>query len=120
MSWFGNKRQVFKVSLQGRDLSVDVQPGETLLQAMLGRGICFPYLCRVGSCGTCKSRLTGGSIKSLVDLSYVLTADEMRKGYILPCQAIATSDCELFNLSAGARQESELDIPPEWLDSDAS
>jgi len=89
--WFGRPDGPMDVRIDGRDGSIAVKPGQTLLQAALEAGVDFPHLCRVGSCGTCRCRLLSGRVRMLTDASYVLSADELRDGYILACQAIVRS-----------------------------
>jgi len=94
MPIFRRKKQpeFHAVTIADADVVLHVKPGTTLLQAALDADIAFPNLCRVGSCGRCKCRLVSGKSKSLVDLSYVLPADEIRDGAILACQALLSSD----------------------------
>lgn len=80
------------ISAQINDQSITVEPGETVLQAALRHGIEFPSSCRVGGCGTCKCRLTAGTVKELTETGYLLTADEIDQGYILACQSVPRSD----------------------------
>jgi 3-phenylpropionate/trans-cinnamate dioxygenase ferredoxin reductase subunit len=80
------------ISAQINEQSITVEPGETLLQAALRHEIEFPNSCRVGGCGTCKCRLTAGTVKELTETGYLLTADEIDQGYILACQSVPRSD----------------------------
>ncbi len=80
------------ISAQINDQSITVERGETVLQAALRHGIEFPNSCRVGGCGTCKCRLTAGTVKELTETGYLLTADEIDQGYILACQSVPRSD----------------------------
>lgn len=99
------KPSSYSVEIQEVSQVLTVGTKETLLQAALGAGIDFPHMCRVGSCGQCKSRLVHGSTRNLVDFSYVLTAEEIRNGYILPCQAMPMSNCVVSNPLAQAFPE---------------
>ena len=71
---------------------IEVGPGETLLLAALRQGIDFPHRCRVGGCGTCRCRLAQGEVRELSEPAYLLSADEIRRGYILACQSVPTTD----------------------------
>jgi NAD(P)H-flavin reductase/ferredoxin len=73
-----------------------VHPKQTLLQAALSAGVPFPHDCKVGTCGTCKCRLVEGKVKSILDLSYTLSREELEQGYILACQSIVKSDLTVF------------------------
>lgn len=71
-------------------------PGkDSILNEALAAGIPFPHSCTVGTCGTCKSKLVHGKVRELVDSAITLTAQELRDGYILPCQSIARTSIEL-------------------------
>lgn len=111
MNWFKKKPTQFSLLLREIGKTIEVRSDETLLQAALDRGIALPHLCRVGSCGSCKCKLESGMTKSLVDLSYVLSPEEIRLGFILPCQALPRSDCELsaLSLAVQAQQYDDLD-----------
>jgi NAD(P)H-flavin reductase/ferredoxin len=93
------------VSAQINDQPITVNAGETVLQAALRHGIEFPNSCRVGGCGTCKCRLTTGKVKELTETGYLLTADEIDRGYILACQSVPRSDVGIaVDLSQRASQ----------------
>jgi NAD(P)H-flavin reductase/ferredoxin len=79
--------------INGRTL--EVSPRQTVLQAALGAGINFPYSCGVGGCGTCKCRLTDGHVKQLTETGYLLSEDELDRGYILACQSVPESDIQI-------------------------
>ena len=72
---------------------------KTLLESALSAGIEIPYNCRVGSCKKCLCYLKKGEIRSLVDLSYVLSKRELDDNCILACQAIPKSPLEVEVLS---------------------
>ncbi len=64
-----------------------VEPGQTLLQAALSRGLPWPSRCRVGSCTTCRCRLLDGEVRALTDTSYVLSKEQLAARVILACQS---------------------------------
>lgn len=74
---------------------IEVQPKETLLHAALREGIDFPHSCRVGGCASCKCRLVSGTVKELTDNGYILSDEELDRGYILACQAVPQSDVKI-------------------------
>jgi toluene methyl-monooxygenase electron transfer component len=97
MDWLPRKDWVkFQAHIDPLGRAVEVEPGETLLQAALRSGVAFPHSCRVGSCATCKCRLVAGNIKSMTDTSYVLDTEEVEGGFILACQSILKSDIRVF------------------------
>lgn len=70
----------------------DVEKGQTILDGALENGIDIPFSCQVGSCRTCRCKLTSGKIRPLVDFDYVLDPDEQAQGVILACQSTPMSD----------------------------
>ncbi|HET9693237.1 MAG TPA: 2Fe-2S iron-sulfur cluster binding domain-containing protein [Steroidobacteraceae bacterium] len=64
-----------------------VEPGQTILQAALARGLPWPSRCRVGSCTTCRCRLLDGEVRALTDTSYVLSKEQLAERVILACQS---------------------------------
>lgn len=94
-------------AIRVNELDVELQSKETILSAALRNGVNFPYSCKVGGCAECKCKLTNGKIKALTDASYLLSAEEIRSGYILACQSIPKSDdvtIEVDLSRAAARQ----------------
>ncbi len=94
---FGGRQGAASVRVLPADLSFDVPPKQTILQAALDQGIAYPHSCRVGSCGTCKTRLVEGEVRELTDKSYLLTDEEMRAGVILACQSVPKGPVALEN-----------------------
>ena len=74
----------------GKQLSV--APRQTILDAALQQGVAFPHNCRVGGCATCKCKLVSGKVREMTDKSYLLSADEIREGYVLGCQSVPVTD----------------------------
>ena len=70
--------------------SAPMPPGRTLLEAAEGAGVNIDYSCRVGTCGTCKTKLVSGSVTMEVDEG--LDPGEKEQGWILACEAKATAD----------------------------
>lgn len=91
MGLFGSKGP-FKAQIKSTGQSFQVPEKDNLLKAALETGLRWPHNCRVGSCGTCRTRLLEGKIKPLQDFSYVLTEEELDQGYILACQTRLRSD----------------------------
>jgi ferredoxin len=72
--------------------AVPVAPRQTLLQAALREGLAFPHGCRVGGCATCKCRLLQGRVRELTETAYLLSDEELDRGFILACQSVPTTD----------------------------
>ena len=79
-------RITFNRSKQESELDAEA----TVLEAAEASSIDLPFECRSGICGQCKTRLLSGSVA--MDSEDALTAAEKANGWILACQAHATSD----------------------------
>jgi ring-1,2-phenylacetyl-CoA epoxidase subunit PaaE len=64
--------------------------GESILSAALKAGLDLPYSCRQGMCATCRARLLDGSV--VMTRSSGLEQTEIRRGFILACQAHPTTE----------------------------
>lgn len=80
------------VELRPSGVSFRAEPGKSILESALAKGIAFPHSCTVGTCGSCKCRLKEGKIRELTDFAYILSAEELRSDIILACQAAARGD----------------------------
>jgi p-cymene monooxygenase electron transfer component len=98
MSWFtallrgAPKRAVV---LEPSKARVQVEPGETVLERALKNGLAFPHDCTVGTCGSCRCKLLEGKVEAITPFSYTLSADELKAGFILACQAVPKSDLRI-------------------------
>ncbi len=82
----------FNVTVQPSGRQFDVGDGETVLAAALRQGIVLPYGCKNGACGSCKSRIVGGTIEQGPHQPNALDSREAAQGLALLCCAHATSD----------------------------
>jgi CDP-4-dehydro-6-deoxyglucose reductase/ferredoxin-NAD(P)+ reductase (naphthalene dioxygenase ferredoxin-specific) len=90
----------FSVTLRHWPTPIQVETGETVLEAALAQGVPYPHGCRSGNCGACKSRLYDGEVELSPYSDYALTADERAEGLVLACRAVPWSDAELAWLEA--------------------
>ena len=80
-----------KVILDGEVTAMDIKvPGATILESVDKIGLDAPYSCRGGVCSSCKAKVTEGIVQ--MRYNYSLTDEEVKKGYILTCQAIPQSE----------------------------
>lgn len=84
----GTYQVIFKI--KGKEESVKVAAGKSLLDAGLDAGFRMRFSCFNGQCGTCKSKCVTGSVKMAVD--NILTAEEKKLGYVLPCVGYPASE----------------------------
>jgi len=75
------------VSVEPFGWQFEVEPGQTILQAALAKGLPWPSRCRVGSCTTCRCRLLEGEVRELTDTSYVLSKEQLANRTVLACQS---------------------------------
>ena len=86
-SLFGGGASKRIVEIQPLGVTLETTPGQTILEAALAQGIAYPHNCTVGTCGSCKTRLTQGTVQASSDFGYTLSRQELEAGYILACQA---------------------------------
>ena len=79
-----------RISFKRSNRVTEVDGEITVLEAAEASSIDLPFECRSGICGQCKTRLLSGSV--VMDSEDALTAIEKAQGWILACQAHATSD----------------------------
>lgn len=79
-----------KISFERSGLTAIVEPGQTLLEAAEACGADIPSLCRVGVCGTCRTRVVSGKVDCPAQ---TLDAQDRQDGFILPCVSHIQTDC---------------------------
>jgi phenol hydroxylase P5 protein len=84
--------------------TVEVEEGQTLLDAALRSGVYLPHACCHGLCGTCKVRVTGGEVDHGPASSFALMDFEREEGMALACCARAETDVVI---------EAEVDEDPD-------
>lgn len=62
---------------------------DNILDAALAAGADLPFACKGGVCSTCKCQLIEGDVE--MKLNYALEEEEVKKNYILSCQAVPLS-----------------------------
>lgn len=80
-----------QLTLDGRKrtLKFDASRG-SILENARAAGLSAPYACKAGVCATCRARLVSGRVE--MKANYGLSAEEVRQGYVLTCQAIPLTD----------------------------
>jgi ferredoxin-NADP reductase len=71
------------VSQAGHDHGIQVEPGQTILEAALAAGIDMPFSCAMGGCGTCRVHREEGEIQ--MEEPNCLSRAEREQGYVLTC-----------------------------------
>ena len=84
------KRIALTVVVDGKSHEVHLQEGENVLDAALNAGLDIPYSCKGGVCCTCRTKVLEGQTEMLKN--FTLTDEEVSQGFVLSCQACATTD----------------------------
>jgi NAD(P)H-flavin reductase/ferredoxin len=72
--------------------SIEVAPGETVLDASFRQGYNLAYGCREGQCSACKCFLLEGDVDLKPYSSFALSDTERENGYSLMCRAMPEGD----------------------------
>ena len=84
-----------KVTVLPAQLSFEVLPEETILQAALRQGIDFPYRCQQGVCTSCVCKLRDGNV-SYIEPSPLTDVDRLQR-FVYCCVAYAQSVLQLHH-----------------------
>jgi len=71
-------------------VEAEVTQGSLLLDALEEHGVPVIGACRAGICGSCKCKVTKGSVKSTS--TETLTAEEIEQGFVLACSSTVEGD----------------------------
>ncbi|MGI9132874.1 MAG: 1,2-phenylacetyl-CoA epoxidase subunit PaaE [Rhodoferax sp.] len=75
--------------LDGKQHALQLAADQSVLDAALAAGLDLPYSCKGGVCCTCRANVMQGSVQ--MDKNFGLENWEMAQGFVLSCQARATS-----------------------------
>jgi toluene monooxygenase electron transfer component len=83
------------IQIQSKSGAFDIEAAacESVLFAGLRHGLTLPYECATGTCGTCRARVTSGSVEVGWDAAPGYAKLKREKGDILMCQSRATGPC---------------------------
>ncbi len=71
------------VIYDGDEHKFTVEPGRTILETALDKGIDLPYSCQSGLCTACRGKCQSGKVK--LDEEEGLSEAELAEGYVLTC-----------------------------------
>lgn len=83
------KLVALRVLLDGKYHEVPMGTSDNVLDAALNAGLDLPFSCKGGVCSTCRCKVVEGSVH--MDKNFALDASETAQGYVLSCQARATT-----------------------------
>lgn len=86
------------ILLRSYNKSLNVDDGKTILERALEEGIDYPFGCKSGNCGACKSELYEGQVELAPYSEFALTKVEKDRNLILACRALPLSNCEVSPL----------------------
>lgn len=82
----------FEVTVEPTGEVIEVEEGQTVLQAALRQGVFLPFACGHGTCATCKCDLLEGDIDHGNASPFALMDMERDEGKMLACCAVPGSD----------------------------
>lgn len=85
----------YQLTLEPLGATIDVEDGQTLLDAALRQGIYIPHACGHGLCGTCKVQVTDGEVDLGAANPFALMEMERDDGMALACCATLLSDATI-------------------------
>lgn len=81
-----------RLTIEPLGATIDVEDGQTILDAALRQGIFIPHACGHGLCGTCKVQIIDGDVDHGVANPFALMDFEREEGKTLACCATLESD----------------------------
>ena len=78
------------VRIDGATRSFEMRRDQSVLEAALENDLDAPFACRAGVCSTCRCKIVEGDVEMAAN--HALEDYEVRRGYVLSCQAYPVSD----------------------------
>ncbi len=88
-----DKTELVTIAQAGRELGVQVEPGQTILEAALAANVDAPFSCAMGGCGACRVRLASGEVR--MEEPNCLSRGEREQGYVLMCVGRPLGPCSI-------------------------
>lgn len=85
----------FQVEIEPTGDVIEVQDGQTILDAALRQGVYIPHACSHGLCGTCKVEILEGEVDYGAASPFALMDMEKEEGKCLACTATPMVDCAI-------------------------
>ncbi|MFW7345320.1 MAG: NADH:ubiquinone reductase (Na(+)-transporting) subunit F [Pigmentiphaga sp.] len=82
----------YQLTIEPLGQTIDIEPGQTVLDACLRSGIWLPHACGHGLCGTCKVHVQEGEVDHGAASSFALMDFERDEGHCLACCAMPEAD----------------------------
>jgi phenol hydroxylase P5 protein len=95
----------YQVTIEPTGEQIEVEEGQTILQAALRQGVWLPFACGHGTCATCKVQVLEGEVDIGAASSFALMDMERDEGKVLACCAMPQSDLVI---------EADIDVDPDF------
>jgi len=95
----------YEVTIEPTGDIIEVDEGQTILDAALRQGVWLPFACGHGTCGTCKCQVTEGDVEQGEASPFALMDVERDEGMVLACCAMPESDLVI---------EADIDVDPDF------
>ncbi|MDI3323606.1 phenol 2-monooxygenase domain-containing protein [Pontibacterium granulatum] len=95
----------YEVTVEPTGEVIEVDEGQTILDAALRQGVWLPFACGHGTCGTCKCTVTDGDVDVGDASPFALMESERDDGVVLACCAMPESDVTI---------EADIDVDPDF------
>ncbi|CAM5537125.1 MULTISPECIES: NADH:ubiquinone reductase (Na(+)-transporting) subunit F [Alcaligenaceae] len=99
----------YQLTLEPLGATIDVEEGQTVLDAALRQGIYIPHACGHGLCGTCKVQVLEGEVDNGQANTFALMDMEREDGMTLACCATLMSD---VSIEADIDDEPDAEVIP--------
>ena len=80
----------YQLTIEPLGATIEVEEGQTVLDAVLRQGLYLPHACGHGLCGTCKVLKLGGEVE--MEHNGGITDEDVAEGYILSCCSVPKGD----------------------------
>ncbi|MAT91775.1 MAG: phenol hydroxylase [Halioglobus sp.] len=97
---------MYQVTVEPTGDVVEVEEGQSILDASLRQGVWLPFACGHGTCATCKVQVLEGDVEIGNASPFALMDVERDEGKVLACCAIPESDLVI---------EADIDVDPDFL-----
>ena len=96
----------YEVTIEPTGDVIEVEEGQTILDAALRQGVWLPFACGHGTCATCKVQVLEGEVDVGEASPFALMDVERDEGKILVCCATPETDMTI---------EADIDVDPDFL-----